>query len=81
MLNTKYNPTKGTKDIAILDIIKLGKINLNPGRTIITLNKKYKKFAPKVAIPTPTSPIREYGLVALMLLIILMKKTNSQAKR
>ena len=43
--------------MSILEIISLGNISLSPGKTIMMLKRKYKKFAPSVAIPTPTSPI------------------------
>ena len=52
----KYKIANGIEEIIILSTIFAGNLNLKSGSTIITLNKKYKKFAHNVAIPTPTSP-------------------------
>ena len=41
---------------SIFALVYFGNLMLRFGNTIKTLNKKYKKFAAKVAIPTPVSP-------------------------
>lgn len=56
LLNTTYKAAKGIYEISILKIVRFGEISLKPGKTIITLSKKYKKLALNVAIPTPTKP-------------------------
>ena len=56
----KIHPV-GIAEISIFATVFVGNFMLRFGNTIIILNKKYKKFALKVAIPTPIKP--NFGII------------------